>query len=221
MDIAEFNKSRLREIASSGRCQGCPLLGRTRVGMDSLDNEAGESAILFMGLNPGREEALRGLPFVGKAGRFLRQCMSEAGYEGTGWAMLNSILCSTNNESEIPDVEACQRRCRENTGGYVRIIKPRVIAPCGNGASALFGLGRGITANARLLFVSRGRTGKARPTVILPIVHPSSLIRNGGKLAPGYGDFISRLRQILKVARVFDPYAPGFNLGSHQMLFGL
>lgn len=189
--------------------------------MDSRDKEAGESAILFMGLNPGREEAERGLPFVGRAGRFLRQCMGEAGFEEAGWAMLNSILCSTNNESEIPNVEDCQRRCRENTGGYARIIKPRVIAPCGNGASALFGLDKGITANAKLLFVSRGRTGKARPTAILPIVHPSSLIRNGGKSAPGYKDFISRLRQIIMVAKTFNPDAPGFNLGSYHTLFGL
>lgn len=186
--------------------------------MDAYDGEAGQCAILFMGLNPGREEAMQGLPFVGKSGRFLRECLAQAGIER--WAMLNSILCATSNESEIPDLASCQRHCRPNVASFVRVIQPVVIAPCGNGAASLFGLGSGITANSRQTFISKGRSGKAAPTVVLPIFHPSSLIRNGGKSSPGYGAFMERLAEIRQIAQKFDPGAPGYNLGSYRMLFG-
>lgn len=221
MDINDFNKTLLAQAAASGHCASCALCGRTRVGMDASGNTAGSRPILFIGLNPGREEAQRGLPFVGLAGRFLRECMAETGY-GTdiGWAMINSILCSTSNEKAIPDIAACQRHCHENVGAYVKMIRPRVIVPCGNGASALFGLASGIMANSRQTFVSKGPKGRAKPVAVLPLVHPSSLIRNGGRSAPTYGQFIKRLEEIAQVARIFDPDMRGYNLGSYRMLFG-
>ncbi|MBD5553093.1 MAG: hypothetical protein HDQ44_02015 [Desulfovibrio sp.] len=221
MDIAATNKNILRSIADSGRCRGCPLAGKTRVGMDASGNEPGERPILFIGLNPGREEAEKGLPFVGKAGRFLRQCMADAGYgENPGWAMINSILCSTSNESAIPNVEACQKHCHANVAAYVIMLRPKIIAPCGNGASAIFGLGSGITANAKRSFISRGPAGKASPVLVLPLVHPSSLIRNGGKSAPGYADFMKRLREILEAATTFDPAEPDSIPAGCATLFG-
>lgn len=221
MDIEAANKNLLQGIADSGRCQGCPLAGKTRVGMDASGDTAGERPILFIGLNPGREEAENGLPFVGKAGRFLRQCMADAGYgEKPGWAMINSILCSTSNESAIPHVETCQRYCHANVGAYVKMLRPKIIVPCGNGASALFGLASGITANAKRSFISRGPAGKASPVLVLPLVHPSSLIRNGGKSAPGYGDFMKRLREIMEAAATFDPAAPASIPAGCVTLFG-
>lgn len=159
---------------------------------------------------------------MGKAGRFLRECMAETGYgQDTGWAMINSILCSTSNEKEIPDISACQRHCHENVGNYARAIRPQVIVPCGNGASSLFGLTSGIMTNAKLAFVSKGPKGTARPVAVLPLVHPSSLIRNGGKSAPAYGQFMRRLEEIAHVAKTFDPDARGYNLDSYRMLFGI
>lgn len=220
MEPRSFNERMLAEITASGRCDPCPLNGRVKVGMDDSGGVADERPILFLGLNPGREEAIQGLPFVGKSGRFLRECLRETGIgEDAGWAMVNSILCSTRNESEIPDVGRCQGYCRPNVGAFVKIIKPKVIAPCGNGAANLFGLGSGITVNSRLVFVSRGRSGKATPTAVLPITHPSSLIRNGGRSSPAFGAFIDRLREILKVAKIFDPAAPDYNLPGHRPLF--
>lgn len=218
MDVKSFNQGMITRIAASGNCAGCPLLGRKRVGMDASDGQAGPCAILFLGLNPGREEALQGLPFVGKSGRFLRECLAAAGIGS--WAMLNSILCATANESEIPDLASCQSHCRKNVAACVKVITPKVIVPCGNGAGNLFGLGRGITTNSKLVFVSRGRSGNANPTAVLPLVHPSSLIRNGGKSSPGYMAFMERLTQIRKIAETFDPQAPDYNLGKYQMLFG-
>lgn len=220
MDIDDYNRIMLEKAATSAGCADCPLSGSARVGMDASGAMAGQRPILFMGLNPGREEAQRGLPFVGMAGRFLRGCMAETGYgQEVGWAMLNSILCSTSNEKAIPNVAICQRHCHQNVAAYAQMIRPRVIVPCGNGASALFGLGSGIMTNSKLAFVSRGRTGKARPVAVLPLIHPSSLIRNGGKSAPAYSQFMQRLEEILRVARIFDPDADGYNLDSYRMLF--
>lgn len=221
MDIRDHNKRMLTEIAASGRCAGCPLSGSARVGMDASEGEAGHRTILIIGLNPGREEAALGLPFVGRAGRFLRECMARIGFEEAGgWAIINSILCSTNNESAIPDVTRCQRYCHANVAEYARMIRPKVMVPCGNGACGIFGLAGGITRNAKRAFVSRGPSGKATPTAVLPIIHPSSLIRNGGKSAPGYDEYMKRLDEIRQVASRFDPQVQGYNLDSWSHLYG-
>lgn len=210
MTVEEYNRETLDRIEQSDACAGCPLDGHVRVGMDSATGEAGQTDILFMGLNPGRDEAREGLPFVGKSGTFLRECMEKAGIRD--FAIVNSILCSTGNESEIPDAERCRAFCRQNVAIFVTKVAPKVIVPCGNGASALFGLPSGITGNAAKVFVSTGRTGKARPTLVTPILHPSSLIRGGGVSSPNYQRYMERLSRIRALAEAFDPHAQGFGL---------
>lgn len=213
MRIDEFNRETLADLS----CDGCPL-GTTRVGMDSADGEAGPCRILFMGLNPGRDEARVGRPFVGKSGMFLREAMKEAGII-SGWAIVNSILCSTANESEIPDVSLCREHCRKNVARFFLTVRPSVVVPCGNGAAGLFGLGSGITANAKKVFVSRGPSGKAAPVLVMPILHPSGIIRNGGRSAPAWPGFLERLKDIATFAERFDPKATDYGVGRFEMLF--
>ncbi len=40
-----------------------------------------DTAVVFLGEAPGREEAKTGRPFVGRSGRFLRSVMKEAGFD--------------------------------------------------------------------------------------------------------------------------------------------
>lgn len=189
------------EIEEQRVCSGCTLHGRVFVGMDTERKAQGTRRdILFLGLNPGVEEARQKRPFVGRSGTFLRACLERSGIDA--WAMVNSILCSTGNQNAIPNEELCHKVCRANLARFVLQIQPRVIVPCGNGAASIFGLGSGITVNCRKVFISRGPAGRAPATVVMPIKHPSALIRSGGESAPDYGEYLNRLGQIRAIARL-------------------
>lgn len=190
-----------REIERQRQCSGCPLEGRVFVGMDTERNGRGvRRDILFLGLNPGIEEARLKRPFVGRSGSFLRSCLSKRGVNV--WAMVNSILCSTGNQNAIPNEALCHRLCRANLARFVLRVMPKVIVPCGNGAASIFGLGSGISANCRRIFISRGRNGRAPATVVMPIKHPSAIIRNGGESASDYGEYLARLSEIGNIGQL-------------------
>lgn len=198
MQCQEIN----RIIENERICAGCPMFGRGAfVGMETSDDNP-EKTLLFLGLNPGAEEAREKRPFIGRAGRFLRSSLARA--EISQWAMVNSILCSTNNEREIPGLPACHAVCKNNVASIIRTIRPKVIVPCGNGASAVFDMPTGITANAERIFISKGRAGKASATVVMPMLHPSALIRDSGENSSKYVKFIQRLRQIREITGLVE-----------------
>lgn len=186
-------------------CGDCPMYGKPFVGIDTFDGFVQPVNIMFIGLNPGREEAEEGLPFVGKAGRFLRQTIAAVGL--TSWMMANSILCSTPNEAAIVDADKARRCCRANLAMIFRDFAPRLIVPLGNGAWSIFATGIPISKAQTMAFASRGRSGEAPEILVLPLTHPSALIRNGGNNSRQYPQFYERLVYIGKVAQNQDPLA--------------
>lgn len=203
MDNAELN----RLLLSDRRCGSCPMRGKTFVGADSWNGLAQPVSVLFLGLNPGVEEARAGLPFVGPSGRFLRMAIALAPYPVT-WAMTNSILCSTANETGIPDPNACRAFCKGNVGRIWKFFRPEVIVPCGNGAAAMFEIREGITRAEKLWYISRGRSGTGCPTVVAPIQHPSALIRSGGKSSPKYANWQARINDIFRIGNFLNGEDP-------------
>lgn len=199
MDIPELNRLLLLER----NCGSCPMLGKSFVGADSWNGRAETAGVLFLGLNPGTEEARAGLPFVGPSGRFLRRAISLAPRAGS-WAITNSILCSSPNETMIPDPEACRAFCRGNVGRIWRLFLPKVIAPCGNGAAAVFEIRDGISKAENIWYISRGRSGKAPATIIAPIRHPSALIRSGGASSPNYERWQARINAIFNISGLIE-----------------
>ncbi|MHB1923668.1 MAG: uracil-DNA glycosylase, partial [Acidimicrobiales bacterium] len=68
MTLAELEREALD-------CTRCPLAaGRTQVVFGVGDPAA---RIMFIGVGPGREEDLRGEPFVGRSGQLLDRLMAE------------------------------------------------------------------------------------------------------------------------------------------------
>lgn len=199
MDIAELN-----HLLLSGRhCGQCPMRGKTFVGADSWNGLAEPVDVLFLGLNPGKEEAKLGLPFVGPSGKFLRMAIGLAPDPGS-WAMTNSILCSSPNETAIPEPEACRSCCRDNLARIWQCFVPRVIVPCGNGAASVFEIREGITSAENIWYISRGRSGKGQPTVVAPIQHPSALIRSGGQSSPKYARWQARIDAIFNLCKLLQ-----------------
>lgn len=193
--IAEFNQW----LNVNRKCADCPMSGRgVFVGGDTATGLATPQQILFLGLNPGVEEARQGLPFVGPSGRFLRLQLQKTGI--TSWGMANSLLCSSRNEHEIVAADKARACCHDNLAQIFLMLQPRLIVPCGNGAWSLFRARLPITAAAGQIFLSRGPSAQAAPVLVLPILHPSALIRSGGEASAKFPAFFARLKEIAALA---------------------
>src|SRR5947207_13929053 len=97
----------LREEALA--CTRCPLAEtRTKVVFGVGDPNAD---LMFVGEGPGREEDLKGEPFVGRSGQLLDRLMREEIGIGRDQAYIaNVVMCRPpgNRDPKPDEIEACQ-----------------------------------------------------------------------------------------------------------------
>lgn len=169
-NIDLFSKQLVEEIRSGKNpgCADCPLFGKTPVIADSYNGEVGPVDILFMGLNPGKTEALKGLPFIGLAGAVLRDALK--GFDGISWAITNSMLCSTPNQNDIPDIAKATNSCRPIVRRIASRFSPRIYVPLGGPAMGVFGITGGVMKNSGVPVTVKGAT-------VIPLIHPSAARR--------------------------------------------
>ena len=108
-------------------CQKCPL-GATRnkfvygVGNPKAD-------ILFVGEAPGRDEDLRGEPFVGRAGQLLDRILAAIQFSRDDVYIANILKCRPpNNRDPQPDE---MKTCMPYLLEQIRLIKPKIICALG------------------------------------------------------------------------------------------
>jgi uracil-DNA glycosylase family 4 len=172
-------------------CSRCPLAaGRTQVVFGVGDPNA---ELMFVGEGPGREEDLKGEPFVGRSGQLLDKLMQEeiGISRDRGVYIANVVKCRPpGNRDPHPEEIAT---CRPFLEQQVALIRPRVIVTLGNFATRL------------LLDTTEGITrlrGRAYPygdsgAVIVPTFHPSAALRSGGEVVAGMrADFIRAKEQM-------------------------
>jgi uracil-DNA glycosylase family 4 len=174
----------------AGSCVACPLHeARTTVVFGTGDPNA---EVMFVGEGPGREEDLRGEPFVGRSGRLLDQLIAEElGRRRADCYIANVVKCRPpGNRNPKPDEIAT---CRHFLDDQVALIKPKVIVTLGNFASqSMLGVTEGVTK-------LRGRTYPFGNAVLVPTFHPAAALRGGGVvLAQMRADFV-RAKQALTV----------------------
>lgn len=163
----------LRRAAAD--CRGCPLYARatqTVFGQGKL-----ASKILLVGEQPGNEEDLQGVPFVGPAGRVLRQGLDAAGIDPDD-------TYTTNVVKHFKWIAAHRRRMHKKPNAReiaaclpwldkeIDVIKPRILVCLGaTAAQALLGPDFRVTRER----------GKLVPSRLAPhalaTVHPSSILR--------------------------------------------
>jgi len=163
-----------KKIAS---CRLCPLsLNRNLTVPGSGPSKAD---IMLVGEAPGREEDLKGLPFVGRAGRLLDEALEEAGLSRSDVFITSVIKCRPpdNRKPKKKEIELCLPYLQ----AQMEAIRPRIICLMGNtAAGALLGV-QGVTA-------LRGQISRDR---FLVTYHPAAVLRNRNLMA----DFVSDLRK--------------------------
>jgi uracil-DNA glycosylase len=173
-------------------CTRCPLAaGRTQV-VFGVGNPSAD--LMFVGEGPGREEDLKGEPFVGRSGKLLDLLMrQEIGIERAECYIANVVKCRPpGNRDPLPaEIEACRPYLEEQ----LDLVAPKVVVTLGNFATkTLLDTAEGIR---RL----RGRVYPFRGVHLVPTYHPAAALRGGGEVvAEMRADFV-RAKALLRTPR--------------------
>ncbi|MCE5191396.1 MAG: uracil-DNA glycosylase [Actinomycetia bacterium] len=169
-----------------GDCQRCPLGStRTRLVFGVGDPNA---RLMFVGEAPGKNEDLKGEPFVGAAGQLLDELLASIGLHRSDVYIANVLKCRPPaNRDPLPlEIATCTPFLAEQ----VHLIDPDVIATLGNFATRfVLGTDAGITQLRGKLYRVDGRQ-------VVPIYHPAAALYSPDKRAYLFEDF-ARLRVVL------------------------
>ena len=160
----------------SDPCDTCPLREMQSVYPDFIINDETrkEIDILFVGMNPYKDEIKEGKPFIGKSGKILRQLIDKH-CKHLNVGITNVVMCFIPDNAD-PD-KATIQRCFKNLKEQIKTIQPKIIV--GLGSIALQSLlGKEISSitkqTGKILYNSK-EFGDI-PIVIAP--HPSFIARN-------------------------------------------
>ncbi|PKQ20067.1 MAG: uracil-DNA glycosylase [Actinobacteria bacterium HGW-Actinobacteria-6] len=172
--------------AHIGDCQRCDLaLTRTRLVFGFGDPHA---KLMFIGEAPGKNEDLKGEPFVGAAGKLLDELLASVGLDRHDVYIANVLKCRPPaNRNPKPDEIAT---CTPFLAEQVALIAPAVVVTLGNFATRyILGTDEAITQLRGNLYHVDGRQ-------VMPIFHPAAALYSPDKKQYLFDDF-ARLRAVL------------------------
>lgn len=140
------------------------------------------SPIVIVGEAPGEEEEKAGKPFIGRAGKLLRQLLQDVSLDSSNTYICNIMLwrpiteqnTTTNKGNRPPTLEEMDF-CLPFFKSQLEIVKPSCIIALG--ATAISGL-LGVDKNRKITQV-RGTWGTYNNIPVMQTFHPSYLLRVG------------------------------------------
>ena len=176
------NMEDLKEAINN--CNKCKLCKNRKNIVFGVGNE--NAKIMFIGEGPGADEDLKGIPFVGKAGKLMDKAFLALGIKREDVYIANIVKCRppNNRDPEPDEVAGCINYLRNQ----VMIIKPKIIVLLGRVAlNNILGQEYKITAN-------RGKWIEKKGILYMPTWHPAALLRDENKKI----DFIKDLKQVIQ-----------------------
>ncbi len=166
---------------SVSQCRLCKLAQtRTQTVFGEGDSQ---TELLFIGEGPGRQEDLSGRPFIGPAGQLLTRMIEQGMQVDRSRVYITNIVkCrptvdlafAKDRPPEADEVEACTPHLFKQ----IQYIQPKVIVAVG-GPAAKFLL------NTKLGITKlHGQWADFHGIPVMPIYHPSYILRNGGDSSP-------------------------------------
>lgn len=171
----------------------CPL-GKTR--NKPVPGEGNSRAPIFViGEAPGYEEDLTGKPFVGRSGELLDKIFSACGFNRNEHLFIGNIIKCRPPNNRTPSPEEI-RSCIPYLFRQIELINPTIQILLG--ASALSSL---IDKNLKIS-KERGKWIQRNDRWIMPVYHPSALLRNPSLKKESWEDF---KKIILKYRELINP----------------
>lgn len=137
--------------------------------------------VMFIGEAPGRNEDLKGLPFVGSAGKMLDGLLSQVGLAREDIYIANILKCRPpkNRDPRTAEIEACTPWLREQ----IRAVSPSVLVTMGNFST------RFVLQTKESITQLRGKVHVLGPFHVLPTFHPAAAIYDRKKIEVLEQDF--------------------------------
>jgi len=162
--------SSLEELRDDiGDCRRCKLhSGRTHV-VFGIGNP--NAKLMFVGEGPGRDEDLKGEPFVGRAGQLLTDIITKGmGLTRSDVYIANVVKCRPpeNRNPEPDEVASCEPFLKKQ----IELIRPKIIVALGK--FAVQALLQSKVPITRL----RGNWHTYMGIKLMPTFHPAYLLRN-------------------------------------------
>jgi DNA polymerase len=155
----------LRAIALA--CTQCRLSqSRTQV-VYGVGNP--QADLMFIGEAPGRDEDLKGEPFVGRAGQLLTDIIKAMKLTRDDVYIANVIKCRPpeNRDPEPDELDACRPFIQRQ----IELIEPKVIVTLGK-----FAL-QSLTGRSYAISAARGKWTEYNGIKVMPTYHPAYLLR--------------------------------------------
>lgn len=151
-----------------GDCKRCKLHSGRRNIVFGTGNE--NAKLLFVGEGPGRDEDVKGEPFVGKAGQLLTRIINAINLNREEVYIANIIKCRPpgNRDPEPDEIKACEPFLTKQ----IQAIKPEII--CALGAFAA----QTLLKTGEKISKLRGRLHSYHGIKFIPTYHPAFLLRN-------------------------------------------
>jgi DNA polymerase len=151
-------------------CQECPLakMGRTQVvfGVGSPT-----AKLMFVGEAPGKNEDLKGEPFIGRAGKLLTSIIEAMGLTRQEVYITNVVKSRppNNRTPTTLERETCKKLILFKE---IEIIKPKIICTLGSPST------KALIGDDIMISKVRGNFFSFKNTLVMPTYHPAYLLRN-------------------------------------------
>lgn len=171
-DLLSLSYEEVKSIAE--KCTKCSLSkSRTKVVFGSGPVPCN---LMLIGEAPGADEDLQGLPFVGRAGQLLTKILESVNIKRPDDLYItNTVKCRppNNRAPQTSELEAC----RPYLEAQIKHVRPKIILLAGSPAV------KAVLKSDEPITKIRGQWKKLPGTDIsvLPIFHPSYLLRNPSK----------------------------------------
>ena len=171
-----------------GDCTRCKLheLGRTQIVFGTGDEHA---KLMFVGEAPGRDEDIKGIPFVGRAGKLLTKIIESIELSRESVYIANVIKCRPpqNRNPEADEVETCE----PFLFSQIDSIKPKVIVALGTFAAQT------LLKSTETISRLRGKVYEYRGSSLIPTFHPAFLLRSPSRKRDVWED-MKKARELLR-----------------------
>jgi len=165
------------------RVLNCTSCGLSQTRNHVIFGEGNDHApILIIGEAPGRDEDMQGRPFVGLSGQLLDKILAACGFNRKEHVYISNIIkCRPpGNRTPLPEET---RLCKPYLLKQIELIDPKILILLGSTAlKNMIGTDLKITR-------CRGTWINWEERLVMPVYHPSALLRNPALKRDTWEDF--------------------------------
>lgn len=182
----------------------CPHLAKEATQLVFGDGNP-NAEIVFIGEAPGKNEDIQGKPFVGAAGKFLNEMLSQIGLVREDVYITNIVKYRPpNNRDPLPDEKKAFLPFLQ---AQLEVIQPKIVVTLGRHSMNCFLPDLQISkvhGEAKRIKIKMKQSDDVLPLVILPLFHPAAALYNGGMRQTLIDDFTAIPRIIERIKKEYS-----------------